>query len=133
MSGLANCNVVNVCNGSWLDINTLWIGMQALRKSLDDGKDLGMPHGVLINGKGPYRYNDTLVPEGIDHETIEVHPGNINTSTKLVKRKIVFLLCLWFKMCFLFTKIALTCSDIILSLELPQEFYLSIRCLMSQL
>lgn len=92
-----------------------------------------MPHGVLINGKGPYRYNDTLVPDGIDHETIEVHPGNINTSTKLVKRKIVFLLCLWFKMCFLFTKIALTCSDIILSLELPQEFYLSIRCLMSQL
>lgn len=45
-----------------------------------------MPHGVLINGKGPYRYNDTLVPDGIDHETIEVHPGNTHTSTKLVKR-----------------------------------------------
>lgn len=46
-----------------------------MRKALDDGKDLGMPDGVLINGKGPYRYNDTLVPDGIDYETIEVHPG----------------------------------------------------------
>jgi len=48
-----------------------------LRKALDDGKDLGMPDGVLINGKGPYRYNDTLVPDGIDYETIEVHPGRL--------------------------------------------------------
>ncbi|XP_023550916.1 monocopper oxidase-like protein SKU5 [Cucurbita pepo subsp. pepo] len=63
----------------------------ALRKTLDDGKDLGMPHGVLINGKGPYRYNDTLVPDGIEHETIEVHPGktyrirvhNVGISTSL--------------------------------------------------
>ncbi|XP_020226538.1 monocopper oxidase-like protein SKU5 [Cajanus cajan] len=62
-----------------------------LRKALDDGKDLGMPDGVLINGKGPYRYNDTLVPEGIDYETIEVHPGktyrlrvhNVGVSTSL--------------------------------------------------
>lgn len=69
-----------------------------------------MPHGVLINGKGPYRYNDTLVPDGIDHETIEVHPGNTNTSTKLVKRKIICLLCLWFKMCLLY-QLPLTCSD----------------------
>ncbi|CAN6477064.1 unnamed protein product [Victoria cruziana] len=46
-----------------------------LRKMLDDGKELGMPDGVLINGKGPYRYNDTLVPDGIDYETIKVHPG----------------------------------------------------------
>ena len=43
---------------------------------LDQGKDLGMPDGVLINGKGPYRYNDSLVPAGIEHETIDVHPGN---------------------------------------------------------
>ena len=50
--------------------------MQALRKALDDGKDLGMPDGVLINGKGPYRYNDTLVAEGIDFEQIDVKPGN---------------------------------------------------------
>lgn len=52
-------------------------GMQALRKALDAGKDLGMPDGVLINGKGPYRYNDTLVPDGIEYETIEVHPGDM--------------------------------------------------------
>ncbi|KAI4315289.1 hypothetical protein L6164_028115 [Bauhinia variegata] len=63
----------------------------ALRKALDEGKDLGMPDGVLINGKGPYRYNDTLVPDGIDYETIEVHPGktyrlrvhNVGVSTSL--------------------------------------------------
>lgn len=42
---------------------------------LDDGKDLGMPDGVLMNGKGPYRYNDSLVPAGIDYETINVEPG----------------------------------------------------------
>ncbi|XP_028795878.1 monocopper oxidase-like protein SKU5 [Neltuma alba] len=62
-----------------------------LRKDLDAGKDLGMPDGVLINGKGPYRYNDTLVPDGIDYETIEVQPGktyrlhvhNVGVSTSL--------------------------------------------------
>ncbi|ERN02634.1 hypothetical protein AMTRI_Chr03g141020 [Amborella trichopoda] len=62
-----------------------------LRQALDDGKDLGMPDGVLINGKGPYRYNDTLVPAGIDYETILVHPGktyrirvhNVGVSTSL--------------------------------------------------
>ncbi|XP_011033926.1 PREDICTED: monocopper oxidase-like protein SKU5 [Populus euphratica] len=63
----------------------------ALRKALDAGKDLGMPDGVLINGKGPYQYNATLVPDGIDYETIEVQPGktyrlrvhNVGTSTSL--------------------------------------------------
>ncbi|KAI9076652.1 hypothetical protein K1719_041417 [Acacia pycnantha] len=62
-----------------------------LREALDAGKDLGMPDGVLINGKGPYRYNDTLVSVGIDFETIEVHPGktyrlrvhNVGVSTSL--------------------------------------------------
>ena len=48
-----------------------------MRKTLDAGKDLGMPDGVLINGKGPYRYNDTLVPDGIDYEAIDVHPGDM--------------------------------------------------------
>ncbi|KAL2227200.1 monocopper oxidase-like protein SKU5 [Sesamum indicum] len=63
----------------------------ALRKALDNGKELGMPDGVLINGKGPYRYNTTLVPDGIEHETINVHPGktyrirvhNVGVSTCL--------------------------------------------------
>lgn len=50
--------------------------MQDLRKTLNGGKELGMPNGVLINGKGPYRYNTTLVPEGIDYETIHVQPGD---------------------------------------------------------
>ncbi|KAG1359292.1 monocopper oxidase-like protein SKU5 [Cocos nucifera] len=63
----------------------------ALRKELDDGKDLGMPDGVLMNGKGPYRYNTTLVPAGINYETINVEPGktyrfrvhNVGFSTSL--------------------------------------------------
>ncbi|CAL9779398.1 unnamed protein product, partial [Musa acuminata subsp. burmannicoides] len=62
-----------------------------LRKALDDGKDLGMPDGVLMNGKGPYRYNTTLVPDGIDYETINIEPGktyrfrvhNVGISTSL--------------------------------------------------
>ncbi|GAB4857044.1 Monocopper oxidase-like protein sku5 [Ancistrocladus abbreviatus] len=62
-----------------------------LRKTLNGGKGLGMPDGVLVNGKGPYRYNDTLVPDGIEYETINVHPGktyrfrvhNVGISTSL--------------------------------------------------
>ncbi|EER93966.1 monocopper oxidase-like protein SKU5 [Sorghum bicolor] len=62
-----------------------------LRKMLDKGNDLGMPDGVLINGKGPYRYNHSLVPAGIEYETFNVHPGrtyrirvhNVGTSTSL--------------------------------------------------
>ncbi|KAK4489434.1 hypothetical protein RD792_005243 [Penstemon davidsonii] len=63
----------------------------ALRRTLDGGRGLGMPDGVLINGKGPFRYNTTLVPDGIDHETINVDPGktyrvrvhNVGVSTSL--------------------------------------------------
>lgn len=62
-----------------------------LRRTLNGGKELGMPDGVLINGKGPYRYNTTVVPDGIDYETINVHPGktyrfrvhNVGISTSL--------------------------------------------------
>ncbi|XP_052185030.1 monocopper oxidase-like protein SKU5 [Diospyros lotus] len=63
----------------------------ALRATLGAGEDLGMPDGVLINGKGPYQYNATLVPDGIDYETINVDPGktyrirvhNVGVSTCL--------------------------------------------------
>jgi hypothetical protein len=45
---------------------------------LDEGKNLGIPHGVLINGKGPYRpYISTLLSETFDHETINVEPGEL--------------------------------------------------------
>ncbi|XP_021752254.1 monocopper oxidase-like protein SKS1 [Chenopodium quinoa] len=62
-----------------------------LREVLKAGKDLGIPDGVLINGKGPYRYNTTLVPDGIEYENIPVEPGktyrlrihNIGISTSL--------------------------------------------------
>ncbi|XP_051123059.1 monocopper oxidase-like protein SKU5 [Andrographis paniculata] len=63
----------------------------ALWQALDDGKELGIPDGVLINGKGPYRYNTSLVPDSIEYETINVKPGktyriqvhNIGVSTSL--------------------------------------------------
>ncbi|KAM0883452.1 hypothetical protein ACQ4PT_031639 [Festuca glaucescens] len=77
---------ITILIGDWYNRNHT-----DLRKMLDEGKDLGMPDGVLINGKGPYRYNDSLVPAGIEHETIDVHPGrtyrirvhNVGTSTSL--------------------------------------------------
>ncbi|KAK9082688.1 hypothetical protein Scep_029159 [Stephania cephalantha] len=46
-----------------------------LRKDLEDGIDLGVPDGVLINGYGPYRYNDSIVPDGIPFQIINVEPG----------------------------------------------------------
>ncbi|KAJ8752863.1 hypothetical protein K2173_008598 [Erythroxylum novogranatense] len=62
-----------------------------LMSDLESGKELGMPDGVLINGKGPYRYDKAFVPEGIKYETINVNPGktyrirvhNVGTSTSL--------------------------------------------------
>ncbi|KAE9598340.1 putative L-ascorbate oxidase [Lupinus albus] len=63
----------------------------ALRSTLDSGKALGIPDGVLINGKGPFQYNSTLVPGGIEHTQIDVEPGktyrvrvhNVGISTTL--------------------------------------------------
>lgn len=77
---------ITIVIGDWYTQNHT-----ALRRALNGGKDLGMPDGVLINGKGPYKYNDTLVPDGIDYETIDVHPGgtyrirvsNVGISTSL--------------------------------------------------
>lgn len=51
--------------------------IQDLRKDVEDGRDLGIPDGVLINGFGPYRYDDTLVPGGITYQIINVEPGRI--------------------------------------------------------
>ncbi|CAN6287774.1 unnamed protein product [Urochloa humidicola] len=77
---------ITILIGDWYNKNHT-----DLRKMLDKGKDLGVPDGVLINGKGPYRYNDSLVPAGIEYETFNVHPGrtyrirvhNVGTSTSL--------------------------------------------------
>lgn len=46
-----------------------------LREALDNGKGLGVPDGVLFNGLGPYRYNDSNVPDGITYATTNVEPG----------------------------------------------------------
>ncbi|KAI7750859.1 hypothetical protein M8C21_025265, partial [Ambrosia artemisiifolia] len=62
----------------------------ALRASLDNGEELGMPDGVLINGRGPFKYS-SVVPDGINHTTLNVDPGktyrirviNVGVSTCL--------------------------------------------------
>ncbi|XP_059660022.1 monocopper oxidase-like protein SKU5 isoform X1 [Cornus florida] len=62
-----------------------------LRKDIESGVDLGAPDGVLLNGIGPYRYDETLVPDGIAYPTINVEPGktyrlrvhNVGISTSL--------------------------------------------------
>ncbi|XP_057473778.1 monocopper oxidase-like protein SKU5 isoform X1 [Actinidia eriantha] len=77
---------IEILIGDWYTRNH-----KALRKALDAGDDLGMPDGVLINGKGPYRYDTELVPDGIGFETIKVEPGktyrirvhNVGVSTCL--------------------------------------------------
>ncbi|KAH7445104.1 hypothetical protein KP509_02G106600 [Ceratopteris richardii] len=77
---------ITITIGDWYNA-----GHKALRAKLDKGLSLGMPDGVLINGKGPYPYNRTLVPKGILYETINVEPGktyrirvsNVGTSTSL--------------------------------------------------
>ncbi|XP_073013598.1 monocopper oxidase-like protein SKU5 isoform X1 [Typha latifolia] len=61
-----------------------------LKKTLEDGNDLGNPDGILFNGLGPYRYNDSI-PDGIIYERINVEPGrtyrfrvhNVGISTSL--------------------------------------------------
>ncbi|KAJ4833225.1 Monocopper oxidase-like protein sku5 [Turnera subulata] len=62
-----------------------------LREKIDNGDDLGVPYGILINGFGPYRYDDALVPEGITYQIINIEPGktyrfrvhNVGVSTSL--------------------------------------------------
>lgn len=46
-----------------------------MRKIIEDGNDLGVPDGVLINGLGPLRYSESIVPDGITYATITVDPG----------------------------------------------------------
>uniref|UniRef100_A0A7N0UZ41 Monocopper oxidase-like protein SKU5 n=1 Tax=Kalanchoe fedtschenkoi TaxID=63787 RepID=A0A7N0UZ41_KALFE len=77
---------IEIFIGDWYNRNHT-----SLRSDLDAGKMLGVPDGVIINGKGPYRYNQTLVPAGIEYTTIRVDPGktyrirvhNVGISTSL--------------------------------------------------
>uniref|UniRef100_A0A2N9HX05 Plastocyanin-like domain-containing protein n=1 Tax=Fagus sylvatica TaxID=28930 RepID=A0A2N9HX05_FAGSY len=66
---------ITITIGDWYTQNHT-----ALRSTLDAGTGLGMPDGVLINGKGPYRYNTTLVPDGIAYETIQVDPVTMDQN-----------------------------------------------------
>ncbi|GER35055.1 monocopper oxidase-like protein SKU5 [Striga asiatica] len=65
-------------------------GHTALRTTLDHGQALNPPDGILINGKGPYNYNNTAQDENA-YETINVERGktyrfrvhNVGVSTSL--------------------------------------------------
>ncbi|GAV70742.1 Cu-oxidase domain-containing protein/Cu-oxidase_2 domain-containing protein/Cu-oxidase_3 domain-containing protein [Cephalotus follicularis] len=62
-----------------------------LRKDVENGINLGVPDGILINGLGPYPYDETLVPHGISYQIINIEPGktyrfrvhNVGISTSL--------------------------------------------------
>ncbi|KAL9457127.1 hypothetical protein AB3S75_006212 [Citrus x aurantiifolia] len=62
-----------------------------LRKDVENGVDLGVPDGILINGLGPYHYDAAIVPDGIPYQLINVEPGktyrlrvhNVGISTSL--------------------------------------------------
>ncbi|KAL4342446.1 hypothetical protein GQ457_08G015880 [Hibiscus cannabinus] len=64
---------------------------KGLRKDVEKGADLGVPDGILINGLGPYRYDQALVKDGIAYQIINVEPGktyrfrvhNVGISTSL--------------------------------------------------
>lgn len=52
------------------------MGLQELREQIESGVGLGAPDGILFNGFGPYRYDNTLVPDGISYQIINVEPGD---------------------------------------------------------
>jgi hypothetical protein len=52
------------------------MGKQELREDVEKGIDLGVPDGILINGLGPYRFDEAVVPDGIAYQIINVEPGN---------------------------------------------------------
>ncbi|KAL3850468.1 hypothetical protein ACJIZ3_012350 [Penstemon smallii] len=62
-----------------------------LRTVIERGISLGAPDGVLINGLGPYQYDNSLVANGIPYQIIHVLPGrtyrfrvhNVGISTSL--------------------------------------------------
>lgn len=56
---------------------------QQLREDLENGISLGAPDGILFNGLGPFRYNDSLVPAGIPFETIHVDPGKLSNQLQV--------------------------------------------------
>lgn len=53
----------------------IFMGKQKLRKDVENGEDLGVPDGILINGFGPYRYDEAHVQGGIAYQIINVEPG----------------------------------------------------------
>lgn len=64
---------------------------KVLREAVEKGTDLGVPDGILINGLGPYRFDEAIVPNGISYQIINVEPGktyrlrvhNVGISTSL--------------------------------------------------
>lgn len=67
--------MLNASYFSFLYNLPIFMGKQKLRKDVENGEDLGVPDGILINGFGPYRYDEALVQGGIAYQIINVEPG----------------------------------------------------------
>lgn len=49
---------------------------QELRKDVENGVDLGVPDGILINGLGPFRFDEALIPSGNPFLIVNAEPGD---------------------------------------------------------
>lgn len=48
---------------------------QELRKDVESGTGLGIPDGVLINGIGPFRFDEGIIKGGNPFLTVNVEQG----------------------------------------------------------
>ncbi|KAK8639395.1 hypothetical protein V6N13_137777 [Hibiscus sabdariffa] len=71
--GVSGTNCPIPAGWNWTDWYTK--SHKGLRKDVENGVDLGVPDGILINGLGPYRYDQALVKDGIVYQIINVEPG----------------------------------------------------------
>ena len=66
-----------------LHTNEIWFfrllifNLQDLRKALEEGREPGVPDGVLFNGLGSFQYNKSIIRDGIGYERINVEQGNV--------------------------------------------------------
>lgn len=79
---LVSCSLDNFFLISGVLTNAM--GKQKLRKDVENEIDPGVPDGVVMNGFGPYRYDEALVADGITFQIINVEPGKQGTRNILV-------------------------------------------------
>lgn len=74
----SHCLVLFICTLVLeLQICNAWL--QKLREQIESGVGLGAPDGILINGFGPYRYDNAVVSDGIPYQILNVEPGDFSS------------------------------------------------------